>query len=278
MKIKFLSDTFKAIVDKEKRKSAYKKRLSDVGLSWVYIKYLKHIKPGKIRYHKLNGKQLTFTKGPELLHALQEIYGHQIYLQELPQNAKIIDCGANIGISVIYLKSLFPDAHITAFEPDTSNFPLLEKNVASFGLQNVTLRKEAVWIRNESLFFENNGSQDSRIVEGIEQNNAIEVKGIRLKDEINSKIDFLKIDIEGAEYEVIKDISDKLSFVDHLFIEYHGKFDQGSNLVDILNIVTTNGFSFYIKEAASVYETPFLIARKSALYDVQLNIFCVKNK
>ena len=71
-----------------------------------------------------------------------------MYKQELPPKPFIIDCGANIGLSVIYLKNLYPDAEIVAFEPDEQNFQLLQKNIASFGFKNVEARKEAVWTEN----------------------------------------------------------------------------------------------------------------------------------
>jgi len=272
-----LLKTLSAIRQKNAVLNERKKRFRESGLSWVYIKYLKHIKPDKIRYHSLKGKKIAFMKGPELIHALQEIFVEETYLQVLPENARIIDCGANIGISVIYLNLLSPSAHITAFEPDDTNFSLLEKNAAAWGIQHISLRKEAVWIKNETLFFENNGSQDSKIT-GERKENTVEVKGTRLRDELNGKVDFLKIDIEGAEYVVIKDIADKLHLVDNLFIEYHGMFGQVNELVEILDIVTKSGFTFYIKEASNIYPTPFLIRKKAYLHDMQLNIFCMRNK
>ena len=42
---------------------------------------------------------------------------------------KFIDCGANIGISILFFKKQYPDCTIMAFEPNPHAFPLLEKNV-----------------------------------------------------------------------------------------------------------------------------------------------------
>ena len=41
----------------------------------------------------------------------------------------------------------------------------------------------------------------------------------------------MKLDIEGAEYKVLKDIADNLGNVNNMFIEYHGTFDQNNELI-----------------------------------------------
>ena len=105
-----------------------------------------------------------------------------------------------------------------------------------------------------------------------------EVKALRLKDFLNRPVDFLKIDIEGAEYTVLKDIADDLPMVNNMFLEYHGDFNQNDELLHIIGIIKAAGFNFYIKEAATVYATPFYRkAQRMASYDVQLNIFCFRN-
>jgi FkbM family methyltransferase len=165
----------------------------------------------------------------------------------------------------------FPQAEIVAFEPDNFNFQLLKKNIESYGFKNIELRKEAVWIENTRLNFLNNGSHSSRITDDADKTGT-EIKAIRLKDILKENIDFLKLDIEGAEYKVILDIQDKLHLIKNIFIEYHGKFNQNKQLNEILNILTTNGFDYYIKEATNKHHTPFF-RNPSSDYDVQLNIF-----
>ena len=147
----------------------------------------------------------------------------------------------------------------------------------SFGYTNVKICKEAVWKENTTLHFSNEGSMGSKI-EIDNTNNTVDIKAVRLKEFINRQVDFLKIDIEGAEYEVLKDIADQLSFVKNMFLEYHGKFSQNRELTELINIVTNAGFSYYIKEAACLYPTPFSrVKNPNTDYDVQLNIFCFRN-
>lgn len=248
-----------------------------IGLSWVDYKSLKHLSEGKERSLGFKNKRLYYNSPQELLHGLDEIFVQKIYKQTFEKKTYIIDCGANIGLSVVYMKSIFPDAIIEAFEPDAKNFVLLEKNVTSFGLQEVTLHQKAIWIANTQLDFLSEGTVGSKIETGVSTTITNKVEATRLKDFLIKEVDFLKIDIEGAEYQVLKDIAPNLHFVKNMFFEYHGTFRQNGELLEIMNIVQEAGFHFYIKEAASTYNQPFIKSKSYENgYDVQLNIFCFR--
>ena len=256
----------------------FKNPYSDLNINFFKLKYLKHLPPGKLMEHKLKDGIISYRNAQELLHGFDEIFIQELYKIELEPNCYIIDCGANIGLSVIYLKQLLPKSTLLAFEPDEQNFSLLSRNVSSFKFEDVELKNEAVWIENTTIGFTNEGSMSSK----VDQNDTAgkKIKASRLKDFLNKKVDFLKIDIEGAEYAVIKDVQDVLYNVRNLFLEYHGTFDQNKELVDIFNILSKSGFQFYIKEATPVYKSPFFDSLKEYEekdWDVQLNIFCFRN-
>jgi len=258
-------------------KKIFKNPYKSIGLSKASIINLKLKAPGRIRNLRITGGQVTYSSPLELTHALKEIFAEGIYEQAFPQNPYIIDCGANIGMSVIYLKNIAPDALIDAFEPDERNFSLLKKNVQSFDLKDVFLHNAAVWKEDTELNFSAEGTMSSRISNAGAEGKGSIVKAVRLRNYLTRKVDFLKIDIEGAEFEVLKDSADMLYLVKHMFIEYHGTFEQNGELLSMLEIITNQGFSFYIKEAAPVYEKPFTGRRPfPGNWDVQLNIFCIK--
>jgi FkbM family methyltransferase len=253
----------------------FKNPYHDVNIGPLKLKYLKHLPAGQLHTHEMLGGKIHYTNPQELLHGLKELFIDQLYKIDLPSNSFIIDCGANIGLSIIYLKNLNPGATIIAFEPDDNNFRLLQLNVKTFAFDKVDLNKKAVWKENSMINFSNEGSMSSRIDSSQESGNTVEA--VRLKEYLNQKVDFLKIDIEGAEYEVLKDIQPNLHFVQSLFLEYHGMFSQNKELVEILDIITKEGFHFYIKEATSVYDHPFSRSPETKKdYDVQLNIFCIR--
>lgn len=249
----------------------------DHGLSILQLKYLKHLPKGtELKTLDTKFGRIHFTSAPDLYHSLEEIFSDKIYLQSLSQGSYILDCGSNIGLSILYLKNICPSATIEAFEPDAANFALLEKNINYNKLSNVNLHQKAVWDDNTTLIFENKGSLASKVDAAATEGTRVEA--VRLRDFIYKDVDFLKIDIEGAEYPVMKDIEDKLHHVKTMFLEYHGTFDQNGELIEMLGMVNKAGFKFYIREAGVVHKTPFHrpndgIAR---IYDVQLNIFCFR--
>ena len=268
----FISNISRGVYKKLKKQ--FVNPFAKLGLSWFEVRRMKNLPENTLHTIPLLEHQISFRSRDEFIQCLEEIFVEEVYLQKLRDNPFIIDCGANIGVSVIYMKRLYPNAKVIAFEPDDVNFKLLEKNINHFKLTNVALRKEAVWKENTILKFASAGSLMSRIEEkGTSE--TIDVKACRLKDLINQEIDFLKIDIEGAEYPVLKDIEENLSFVKNLFLEYHGTFQQNEELNDILQIITKAGFRYYMKEAIDKHPTPFV--RKSSIdYDLQLNIFCFR--
>lgn len=250
-----------------------------IGLSRYKAWKLKHLPYNSPHTFDLKGTTIHFNNGPELLHSLKEIFIDEVYRIPFRNNAPyIIDCGSNIGLAILYLTRQYPDARIIAFEPDSANFSFLQKNIAANNLVNVELHKEAVWKEDTTLQFASEGTLGSRINQDGAGQDTISVKATRLKNLLDRPVDFLKMDIEGAEYEVLKDCADSLRHVDNLFIEFHGYFNKMHELTEILQIVQDNHFSYYIREAATVYPTPFY--RKNApkyQYDIQLNIFCFKN-
>lgn len=257
-------------------KKSFSNPYKEVNVNWFSLKYLKHVPADKIHSHQLLQHPTYFYGGSEYLHGLKEIFLEGVYKQTLSENAYIIDCGAHIGLSVIYLKNICPTARIICFEPDEKNYNLLQKNTLSHHLENVDVKQEAIWDENTSLNFIQDGNMGSKIGETT-SSHAVTVKAARLKDYLDEKVDFLKMDIEGAEYKVLKDISEKLENVNKMFIEYHGTFSQNKELLEIFEIILKAGFKFYIKEAASVFDQPFFSKNYSGEYDLQLNIFCFRN-
>ena len=270
----FLSNVVKGVTGRIG--SIAKNRYRKAGLNWYQIKYLKHLPYNQPQSFKFNNWNVEFRNPPEFLHSVEEIFVEEIYKMDFEnEHPFIIDCGANIGMSIFYYKSRHPGAEIIAFEPDNSNFSYLEKNITVNQLSDVELRNEAIWKENTSLQFASEGTLGSKIDDSGTA--AQTVKATRLRDLLNKKVDFLKLDIEGAEYEVVKDCRDVLNVCGKIFIEYHGQFTSSNQLIEILSIIQQNGFGYYIREAAPVYPTPFYRHAESKTdWDLQLNIFCFK--
>jgi FkbM family methyltransferase len=220
--------------------------------------------------------RLHIVDATTFLDGSDEIFNRRIYEFDASTNEPvIIDCGANIGLSVIYFKQLYPNSKIIAFEPDPEIYSVLKKNLQSFGFSNVTALNQAIWNAETMLQFKKEGGYSGRIAMTGDDQNLIEVKTARLKDFLQQDVEFLKVDIEGAETEVIKDCEEDLQRVKALFVEYHSHIREKQNLHDLLAIIHKSGFRYHIKEAYTA-ALPFKERIPMMGMDLQLNIFAFR--
>jgi FkbM family methyltransferase len=251
----------------------------DIG--WTKGKILKHQTDQSLKYHIYKNKyKIAFRDSRVFLVSINELFVNEFYkFRPISDRPRIIDCGSYIGTSILYFKINYPNAVITGFEPDETNYSIVKSNLEAWNFSDTSLTNAAIWINNESISFHSKGSMASRIETGIyDENKKKTVKCIRLRDLLNEEIDFLKIDIEGAEHAVLKDCSDKLINVKNLFVEYHGVYSEMFKLNEILDILNHNEFRYYIKEGSPVYAKPFWDKEKVGDYDIILNIFAFKDQ
>jgi FkbM family methyltransferase len=212
------------------------------------------------------------------LEDIREIIDGGIYKFKVCKDSPfIVDCGSNIGISIIYFKHLFPKAKIVAFEPDPTLFSMLSTNIFNFGFQDVELRQAAIWVNDLGISFFPEGGHSGRISDSEDDENTIAVPSVRLRDLLESvdSIDMLKMDIEGAEADVLLDCGDSLGICDHVFVEYHSREDTNQQLHDILRLFSEMGYRYHIREAF-VRRNPFVDRDCLVGMDIQLNLFFVK--
>lgn len=216
---------------------------------------------------------IRFTDNLALFGMLDEIFVRENYRFQCETDSPcIIDCGANIGLSVIYFKSQYPNATIYAFEPDPVAFKALVANIESNGFKDVFAHEEAVWKEEGQMSFQTDGSWGGHIAIDNESLGSDSVKTRKLSGLLDKHIDFLKIDIEGAESDVIMDAKKLISSnVDKLFFEWHSLTESPQRLGEILSFFESNGFRYHIKEA-SIRETPFIYI-PSGRMDSQLDVF-----
>ncbi len=250
--------------------------LGNKALSYLFD--IKPIKRNKVKGVNLYGEKFTFHHASAFVDTYEEIFIKGIYnfncMSEIPY---IIDCGANMGLSVLFFSLLYPKAKIEAFEPESDIFDILYENKANYGMPNVTLSKKAVWDNDCTLEFIPDAGMGGKV--GFQDAGAklYKVEAVRLKNLLNKTVDFLKIDIEGAELQVLRDCSDSLHFVQHLFVEYHSYLDKQQSMDELLTILTKAGFRYHIKESFTS-EQPFVKRRLSgATMDMAINIFAFRD-
>ncbi len=225
----------------------------------------------------LLGREISIVDSASFVFMYKEILENQIYkFKANSSTPTILDVGANIGISTIYFKQLYPQSRVIAFEPDPRVFSALEKNIAAFSLTNVELINKAAWSSETILEFMSEGADAGRLVQVDGNKEICKVSTIRLRDYLNQKINFLKIDIEGAETEVINDCQDLLFNVEHIFVEYHSFVNQPQTLSNLLGVLSQANFKFYIDSSVK-HQHPFYERGQYMGMDLQLNIFAFRN-
>ena len=226
-----------------------------------------------------------------------DIYGHRFYfhdaisfyvshreilLEEIykfkPDSEKplIIDCGANMGVSILYFARTYPSAKIIAFEPEKEIFDVLQKNTYSYTLRNVELHNKAVWNSETELEFTTDHGMGGSVTNMYSNQTAVKVQAIRLADYLQQRVDFLKLDIEGAEYPVLKDCEPFLKNVKHIFVEYHSFINQEQKLEEILAMLKNAGFRYHLKQSFS-RQKPFVDTTLSCEnMDMAITIFAYR--
>ncbi len=222
-------------------------------------------------------RQIRFIDSASFLVMYDEILERQLYKFNVSsENPFIIDAGANIGLSIIYFKQLYPNASILGFEPDPIAFETLKYNIQQLGLSDVEVMQKGVWNKETSIRFYAEGADAGRIALESDQENITYISTVRLKDYLNRHIDFLKIDIEGGETTVIHDCGDSLRNVDRIFVEYHSFQDQKQELHNLLNVLFEMGFRYYIQQIGISSTTPFVETNSYLKMENQLNIFAYR--
>ncbi len=240
--------------------------------AWRALQRAPLFTPGTTR---LLDREVSYSDRTGYLHSVRELFYDEVYrFRARTETPHIIDAGANIGLSVLYFKRLYPRATVIAYEPDKAICAMLRRNVA--GLEGVEVREAAVWVADTELVFFAEGSLAGSVTTDFAQRaQAVTVRAERLKTELQKRpVDFLKIDVEGAENRVLWDIEPELMQVDQLFFEYHSETGQPQQLGDLLNLVARAGFRYIISGAHSV-RLPF-IERSDQSFDLQLNISCFR--
>jgi len=226
--------------------------LTYLKISFKYLFFVLMLRQ-ELGNEKIFGCKLYFFNYSTFVFLFEEIFIRQQYYFVAKQKKPLIfDCGANVGLSILYFKIIYPGAQIFAFEPDFETYTKLKTNIEGSNLKNVTLFCEAISGRAGLAYFY--GDPNSLNC-SLERNRGgsgekRKVSTIPLSAYVNSKVDFLKMDIEGAELSVFKELKkrDKLALVNSGVVEYHHHIEKGNdNLGSFLFIFEEAGFGYQIK-------------------------------
>lgn len=243
------------------------------------IKKLKSL-PRKVRFESniLNGKNIIGVDAASILQVYDCFFKREYCkFQTKLETPRIIDCGANIGATIYYWKTLYPNAEVIAFEPDPEIFELLNTNCKDFS--NTTLINAGLWTFEGELEFLANGTDGGHIAdftdEVTEDKTKITILVKRLRDYLQQPCSMLKIDIEGAEIDVLLDCKDLLHNVENMFIEYHSFVNQPQRLGQFFSLLEETNFRVHVLDESNAKQ-PLISCPVYNSKDLRLNIFAFR--
>ncbi len=229
-----------------------------------YLKLLQNIKnPGEYLFNKgkRSKQELNFVTKPggisfpvpeSLYQVFKEIFMEDVYdinrlVKRLPPHPMVIDIGANAGFFDILLLSKIRSARIFAYEPLPSNTAYIERVMEKNPLmkQQVSLHQKAVTgTETAELVLYMEDTDDNQVVasvfDGFNKENlkktvlpAISLTRIIMENNLD-KIDLLKMDCEGSEYDIIRNTSPEiLKRATFMAIEVHDVDDKEHNFATL---------------------------------------------
>lgn len=183
---------------------------------------------------------------------------NEYYFETSNARPVIFDCGANIGLATLFFKWLYPQAEIYAFEPDRDTFALLKRNVEANNLTGMHLYNVALSDKVGTAEFHvdhaNPGSLRMSLNYQRMPKDTVTVETLTLSEVIgrqlpDTDIDFLKLDVEGAEDAVLRDLAStgRLKAVREMLIEFHHKIGgERAKLGMFLATLETQGFDYQV--------------------------------
>ncbi len=254
--------------------------LKKLRVAWSIIPYFRNplrytlayysILPSPNRLDLKNGDSFITEDYKSAFSVIKEIYAMKEYdpaLKGLREEPLIIDIGANIGVFDVRAKRMYPKSKIISYEPFGNNFNLLKKNLALNKVENVFTYKlgvadkkqvKTLYIHKENLGANSlyNKTDTTVKIFTISLNQAFSQNKI-------SKCDLLKLDCEGAEFDILYNAS-KSTFnkINKIFLEYHDYSNSGK-AEDLAKFIANQGFNVKLRPFAVDRSLGYILAERN---------------
>jgi len=151
------------------------------------------------------GRPLYFTSFAES----EEVMSLYLNHGEVGAGDIIFDLGAYCGLTALgFAERIGEKGHVYTFEPDPNNFAALKQNLDTYAVANVTAENAAIWKESGHIQLQAEGTVASMVVSlSPRADSSVRVRSITLNDYLLekkiSRLDLIKIDVEGAEVEIL---------------------------------------------------------------------------
>jgi len=212
------------------------------------------VKNNKIVNHKVNNStKFKVRIGTSDRFIVWEVWKYKEYADDkyftIGSSDVVVDIGAHIGSFSVYAAKMAPKGHVYAYEPAKNNYNLLVENIKLNKIDNISAFNIAILNKKDkiNLFIAKENPGGTSIYKNIWSKKRVIVPTITLKDIFTrnrlKKIDFLKLDAEGAEYKILLNSQPEiLKKIDKMVIEFHDFLHTGHTYGELKLYLEKNGF------------------------------------
>lgn len=218
------------------------------GLSQTALRRILKIPRNKEFFTKLNGHPFRVLDSTSFYWSYREIVDSGIYrFPNATNSPRILDCGANIGLASLFFLTQYPNCYLTAVEPDPDIFAVLKENLGPYWTPRISCRCVALAGKSGHFqFFQNRGDSGRLMHPSNVHHATTSIEAIPLDDLLLEPVDFLKLDIEGSEVQVLA-TSKNLHRAGFVFVEYHSFQGWPQELEIVLEKLKSQGFRYWIQ-------------------------------
>lgn len=246
------------------------KKAKNIFKNWIIfpLSYYNFIQSEHIIFKTRTEKTIKIRRKSTDLMALTHVWLIEEYKKpdfKIKENDVVIDIGAHIGLFTLHASQFCTEGTIYSFEPVKENYELLLENIRLNGLEQVKTFNLAVSNSNEpiKLFINDDESGHSMFSESSQSTmiDSISLQNVFDSNQIK-QCNFLKLDCEGAEYEIMKNLPlEYYDKIDKIIIEYHMADSHPELLNELKKILVSQHFYIEIKPLFS--DIGFLYAKKT---------------
>lgn len=183
------------------------------------------------------GLRLTYRLNRGDIRALAETWMARAYELpadvEIPRDGTIVDLGANIGLTALWLARRHTAAEVIAVEPSPANAELARMNLLGNGVRATVLEAAVGPVDGEASFVEDPESTGGRLAAAGRPVPMLSMPSV-LSHLGDRRVDLLKLDIEGSEFGLLMDSPEWLDRVQHVVAELHPDAGDVEHLLAVL--------------------------------------------
>ncbi len=201
--------------------------------------------PGDV---ELNGIPLRYVDLHSFYWQCHQLFRHGLYGLALDRaQPVVIDGGAHIGLASLYFALTLQNPTIEAFEADPEIAAVLRGNIAALGIPGIAVHARALWTDDKGVSFSAHGDDSGHVDSTGQRIESVDLAAV-LRAHAATGVDLLKLDVEGAEFDLIPHCRAELAHVRHMIIEVHEMRSGPRRSGQLLAMLEECGFTYVIND------------------------------